>query len=82
MVRTQIQLTEEQSHQLKLLAVKRGVSVAELVRQSVNSLIKISSNVDEKELVRRAIETVGKFHSGKEDISLHHDKYLTEAYSE
>ncbi len=81
MVRTQIQLTEEQSHQLKHLAVKQGVSVAELVRRSVDSLIKFSSKVDEKERVRRAIETVGKFHSGKNDISLHHDKYLMEAYS-
>ena len=39
MVRTQIQLTEEQAEGLKRLAAERGVSMAELVRQSVQRLL-------------------------------------------
>jgi hypothetical protein len=35
MIRTQIQLTEEQSKTLQEFALKEGVSVAELIRRSV-----------------------------------------------
>ena len=36
MVRTQIQLTEEESEALKCEARRTGLSVAELIRQSVD----------------------------------------------
>lgn len=39
MVRTQIQLTEEQSFFLKQIAMEEQVSIAELIRQSVDVLI-------------------------------------------
>jgi hypothetical protein len=82
LVRTQIQLTEEQSHTLKALAAQRGVSVAELIRQSVDSLIRSSTGVSEEERRRRAIAAAGKFRSGQNDIATHHDDYLTEAYAQ
>lgn len=40
MVRTQIQLTEEQSRRLKLLGAQRGVPLAELVKQGVDKFLK------------------------------------------
>ena len=40
MIRTQIQLTEEQAQRLKTLAAEQGKSVAELIRQSVDETIK------------------------------------------
>ena len=40
MVRTQIQLTEEQARALKELAAEEGVSMAELIRRSVEYTIK------------------------------------------
>ena len=82
MVRTQIQLTEEQSHALKLLAARRGVSVAELIRQSVDSFIHLSDGLDDRERRRRAIAAAGKFRSGQDDIAANHDHYLAEAYAE
>jgi len=82
MVRTQIQLTEEQSRALKSLSTRRGVPVAELIRQSVDSFIRSSAGLDEQERRRRAKAAAGKFHSGQADIAVHHDRYLTEAYAE
>jgi predicted DNA-binding protein len=82
MVRTQIQLTEEQSRTLKSLAARRGVPVAELVRQSIDSYIRSSVGVDEQERRRRAIDVVGKFRSGQTDVSTDHDRYLAEAYEQ
>ncbi len=80
MVRTQIQLTKEQSRYLKHLAVNRGVSVAELIRQSIDMLIKTRTEVDEKERVKRAINAAGRYKSGKRDVSVDHYKYLLETF--
>ena len=82
MVRTQIQLTDEQWRALKSLAAQRGVPVAELIRQSVDSFLRSSIGLDERERRRRAMEAAGKFRSGKGDVSISHDYYLTEAYAE
>jgi hypothetical protein len=80
MVRTQIQLTEDQAKALKKIAQSRHLSVAELIRRAVDTVIKSSSVIDIKERHKRAMEIVGKFGSGKNDVSKKHDLYLTEAY--
>jgi predicted transcriptional regulator len=81
MVRTQIQLTKEQTNALKKLALVRHLSIAELIRQAVDAMIKTSTVIDAEERRKRAIAVVGRFSSGKKDISREHDKYLAEAFS-
>ena len=78
MIRTQVQLTEEQARALKELAAQRGVSMSELVRQAVERILE---EREETEKWRRALEIVGRYHSGHSDISVEHDKYLDEIYS-
>jgi len=80
MIRTQIQLTEEQSRALKALAAARRSSVAEVIRQSVDELIRKTAGTDVAERRRRAIAAAGRFRSGQTDISVNHDNYLVEAY--
>ena len=80
MIRTQIQLTKEQAQTLKTLASEQGKSVAELIRMSVDDLIRKTISVSDAERRRRAIAAAGRFHSGRSDISVEHDKYLEEAY--
>lgn len=80
MIRTQIQLTEEQVKTLKKIANKKQVSLAELIRQGVNALMRLSGEVSIEERKKRAIVAAGRFHSGKQDISTKHDAYLTEAF--
>jgi len=80
MVRTQIQLTEEQAKLLKVLASTHHVSVAELIRRSVDKLICSSGAIDAEEQRQRAIAAAGRFHSGRSDVSSEHDRYLTEAF--
>lgn len=81
MVRTQIQLTEKQARMLRNLAKVKKVSIAELIRQSVDMLLRNSSLVDIEERKKKAIQAIGKFRSGARDISEKHDKYLDEAFS-
>ena len=75
MVRTQIQLDEEQHRALKEAAAARGVSVAALVRQGIELVL---GEDERKARIRRAMAIAGKGHSGLSDVAQEHDKYLAE----
>ena len=81
MVRTQIQLTEEQAAKLKRIAAKRGVSMAEVIREAVET---IPDRDDRAERWARALAVAGIGHDrdGATDVSVRHDDYLAEAYAE
>jgi len=78
MMRTQIQLTEEQSRRLKAASAKRGVSVAELIRRGVEELLNHESDRSTADLYERARKAAGSFRSGNRDVSVRHDEYLDE----
>jgi len=80
MVRTQIQMTEEQVKRLKKMAVLERRSMADLIRQAVDTFVatKAGTDIDERRL--RAIAVAGSFHSKAGDLAKSHDKYLAEAY--
>jgi hypothetical protein len=80
MVRTQIQLTEEQAQYLKKMALSRHLSIAELIRQALDTMIRSTAAIDIEERRERALAIAGRFHSGKRDISEKHDKYLSDAF--
>jgi 16S rRNA U516 pseudouridylate synthase RsuA-like enzyme len=82
MVRTQIQLSEEQKRKLKRIAAERGVSVAELIRRGVNMILEADRRPDREEMLRRAAAAAGRFRSSKKDISVDHDRYLDQAFSQ
>ena len=80
MVRMHIHLTDDQAKMVKKLAIARGVSMAEFIRQAVEGVIHSSPNIDREERVKRARDIAGKFSSGKSDVSRKHDAYLDQAY--
>jgi predicted DNA-binding protein len=82
MVRTQIQLTEEQMKSLRRLAAATGRSIADLIRQSVEQYVAAQFGISREERIQRAIRATGRFSSGKSDISKEHDRYLAEAFRE
>jgi hypothetical protein len=80
MIRTQVQLREEQLRALKRLAAERDVSISELVRQGVDVVVGAQ---DINARIRRALGAVGRFSgTGPTDTSLRHDDYLDEPYSQ
>jgi hypothetical protein len=79
MIRTQIQLTELQAESLKAAAARRGVSMAELIRQSVDQLLEKTGEPSRKELRQRAAAAAGRFRSSAGDVSIRHDDYLADA---
>ncbi len=82
MIRTQIQLTEEQMKVLKEIASRKKISVAGLIREAVDEFIREEQGISYEKKKERAIRALGKFRSGKHDISVNHDKYLAEAYGQ
>jgi predicted DNA-binding protein len=82
MIRTQVQLSESQMQRLKVLARRRGVSVAELIREGADHVIKSGGAVDGEHRRARAIAAAGRFRSGHQDLATAHDRHLAEALGE
>jgi Arc/MetJ-type ribon-helix-helix transcriptional regulator len=84
MIRTQIQLSEEQARALRELAARDGRSMADLVRESVDLLLRrrrIHSPSREL-LVERALAAVGHFRSESGDLGRRHDDYFADSVAE
>ena len=83
MIRTQIQLTEEQTAKLKRLAVERDVSMAEVIREAVDLL---PDRGDRTARWERALEAIrgSRFRDveGKTDVAERHDEYLADIYEQ
>mgnify|MGYP002336344760 CR=1 FL=1 len=80
MVRTQIQLTEEQFAVLRSISAARGISMAELIRLTIDQLVLREAKQGRESVVERALSVAGRFASGSTDASTHHDRYLAEAF--
>lgn len=74
-----ISLTLEQHERLRGEAKRRKTTVAGLVRKAVDEVYPGDAERRRQAHIR-SMEVVGKFHSGRTDISEHHDDYLAEAY--
>ena len=77
MVRTQIQLTEAQARALKAYSAQTGLSMAEIIRRSIDQTVR-SNAISADERRQRAI-AVPAFHGGPPDLAREHDKYYVEA---
>lgn len=80
MIRTQIQLTEEQARALKARARQEERSMSDLVRESVSEYLTRRRAVDREDLARRARALAGRFCSGDPELAEQHDRHLDEAF--
>ena len=81
MVRTQIQLTEDQARRVRRLAEEQGVSMAEVIRRCLDQVLE-SGEPDRSALYSRAEAVVGQFEdgSGAHDLARKHDDYLATSF--
>lgn len=90
MVRTQVQLPEEQHRALREWAARLGISLSEAVRRCIAERVpqeekaptRAGKTPSRTELIRNALSVVGKFRDreGRSDVARNHDRYLDEAY--
>jgi Arc/MetJ-type ribon-helix-helix transcriptional regulator len=80
MVRTQIQLTEQQATRLKRLAAERQRSMADLIREGVDRLLDDeATGISRRERMQSAAASFGRFHSGVGDLAARHDVHFADA---
>lgn len=81
MVRTQIQLTSEQTRRVRALSREHGVSMAEVIRRFIDRGLD-DVRPDHAALYARARGVVGRWVDAEEarDLSEAHDDYLPEAF--
>lgn len=82
MIRTQIQLTEQQARRLRSQAREQGISLAEIIRRCVDRGL-ADEAPERADLYARAARAVGRFSDrhGARDLGRRHDRYLDEAFS-
>jgi hypothetical protein len=80
MVRTQIQLTDAQARALKALSVSEGRSMAELIRDGVDAMLRARGTVDRDAVKARSIAALGRFKSGARHLGSRHDDELADAF--
>lgn len=80
MIRTQVQFTEAQMRKLKRLAAERGVSVAALIREAIDLLVR-GAPEGEADRRQRALRAAGRFRSGRTDLATEHDRYLDDTFT-
>jgi hypothetical protein len=78
MVRTQIQLTEEQAKRLQKIAKRAGVSKAAMIRRFLDGVPETDSSPDDAAVRARAIAAAGRLHSGTGDMASRHDDYASD----
>ena len=79
MVRTQVQLTQEQAEVVRRLAKRNRISQAEVIRRAVDRISRSEALPDREEIKRRALAVVGSVHGDATDVSTRHDDYFVEA---
>jgi predicted transcriptional regulator len=82
MVRTQIQLSEDEAAAVKRLANERSVSMAAVIRAAVDQYVSHEAGVSIDERWQRSLAAIGGFHSGRSDLSQTHDDEFAAAASE
>lgn len=73
MIRTQIQFEKKTYETLKAKSNETGKSISEIVRRSLDRAI-AAQEVDQK--WARALNTIGKFSSGLNNLAEKHDDHL------
>jgi Ribbon-helix-helix protein, copG family len=79
MIRTQIQIEEDQMNWLRVEARERGVSVSKLIREGV-ALFRTQEERFPEDKKKKALAAIGRFSSGVSDVSERHDDYLADAF--
>jgi hypothetical protein len=80
-IRTQIQLTEEQARRLREVAAAQGVSLASVIREAVDRYVQDGSGLERRWM--RALAVRGyRDVTRAGDVAADHDRYLSEAFAD
>jgi len=78
----QIRLMPDQARALERLATRTGKSMAELIRLSVDKMLRSKNLIDPGIQRQTAIAAAGKLHGRPQDLSVSRDRYLVQRLEE
>ena len=81
MVRTQVQLSEDQIESLRQLSKTTGKSVAGLIRNGVDLYLAGKIVPAPSDRIERALRVAGMFSSRVANVSEEHDAHLADAFA-
>ena len=82
MVRTQIQLQEQQVRNIRKVIAKEHISMAHFIRRSIDVAIQEHSQSLRTDARReKALAAVGCLRDPAADLAANHDQYLAEAFT-
>lgn len=82
MVRTQIQLQEQQVRNIRKVIAKEHISMAHFIRRSIDVAIQEHNGSLRTETRReKALTAVGCLNDPATDLASNHDQHLAEAYT-
>ncbi len=79
MVRTQIQLSEDQAQKLREMSLSSHESVASLIRNAIDRFL-ATANPNRSTQYRQALSLAGKYTTEQPDTAVEHDRYLEKAF--
>lgn len=79
MIRTQIQLTDQQVRLLRRAAEAQGVSMAEIIRRCIDAAVE-AQIPSREDAYPRAASLVGAFRDPTAEVAERHDTFLEEAF--
>jgi hypothetical protein len=83
MPRAEVDLTDEEVHRLDALATRKGLTIAEVLHESVREYLgTASSDADRALAEQRALAIIGKFRSSVSDLASNHDRYLEKDFAD
>lgn len=86
MQRKQVQFSRQQVAAIRREARRRKVSDAAVIRQAVDQLLTTPAEGGRArlspEIIARALAVVGRFASGRDDISVEHDRELADSFEQ
>lgn len=82
MLRTQVQLKEAQVRELRKMAEREHISLAEAVRRCIDLAVAAAPAAEVAERYARAATVVGKYkdRKGASEVAERHDAYLAETW--
>ncbi len=81
MIRIQVQLSQKQLEAVRRLALAEERSVSDVVREGVDAVVHARAGTSREEAKALSLAAIGKFRSGRKDLSREHDRHLAEAFA-
>ena len=82
LIRTQMQLRDDQLEALRRLSGASGRSMSALIRGAVDQMLASRRTLPATELKARGLGVVGRFASGDDTGAEEHDRHLSRAFAE